>query len=118
LWLFFVVCYILFLPVVIIWTHFWWRSFSRKSGVYSEVGIHFPNAYGRRTIAWSDIREIVREREPKVAFYRIVCGVTVEPVREYIMSSTPDDEAFERTVRERRIQFRYHDWLNRTEPVA
>ena len=111
-WLVFVVCYILVLPVVIVWGHFWWRSFARKAGVYSEAGIHFPKAYGRCTIAWSDIREIVREHEPKVAFYRIICGVADDTVREYIMSSTPDDEAFERTLQERHIPFRFHVWLN------
>ena len=117
-WLVFVVCYILALPFVIVVYHFWWKSFTRKSAVYSDAGIHFPRAYGRITIAWSDIQEVVQEREPKAMFYRVVMTYTAEQPREYIISSMPDDEAFERTLNERRIPFRYHDWLDRTEPVA
>lgn len=117
-WLLFIVGYILFLPLILTWGYLALRSFQRKAGVFSQEGIHFPNAYGRLTIAWSEIREVVREREAKAIFYRIICGIAAEPVREYIISSTPDDEGFERTLRERQIPFRVHDWLDTTKPVG
>ncbi len=117
-WLLFVIGYALLLPLIIAWGYFCLRSFQRKAGVFSDEGIHFPKAYGKLTIGWSEIREVVREREPKAMFYRIICGIAPADAREYMMSSTPDDDAFERTLHERQIPFRVHDWLDRTETVG
>ena len=117
-WLLFIVGYILLLPLILVWGYLCLRSFQRKAGVFSADGIYFPKAYGRLTIAWLDIREVVREREPKAIFYRIICGIAPADAREYIMSSTSDDDGFERTLHERQIPFRVHDWLDGTETVA
>lgn len=110
--------YVLLLPLSIVGGYFHHCSFQRKAGVFSDAGIHFPKAYGGLTIGWSEIREVVREREPKAIFYRIICGIAPEVAREYIMSTTPDDEAFERTLQERGIPFRIHDRFHRTETAG
>ena len=117
-WLLFIVGYVLLSPIILVWHYLHRRSFARKAGLFSDLGIHFPRAYGRLTIAWPDIREVVREHQPKVIYYRIVCGGDVKEFREYIMSSTPDDEAFERTLHERHIPFIVHDYRDVNEPVA
>src|SRR5271154_4599453 len=51
--LLFIVGYIMLIPLIIIWGYMQSRSFERKSGVFSEQGIHFPKAYGQLIIAWS-----------------------------------------------------------------
>jgi len=111
-WFLIVLGYVLLLPVALAWMYLSVRSFRRKSGIVSGEGIRFPKAYGRLAIAWPDIRKVIREYEPKVAYYRIICGVAPGGIREYIMSSTPDDNAFERTLNERQIPFTVHSWLD------
>jgi hypothetical protein len=98
------------LPVIVLCACLAWRSFSRKAGLVSENGIYFPRAYGRCTVPWSQIREVIREREPTATFYRIVCSPEHGPSGGYLLSFTSDDSDFESTIRERGIPFRIHDW--------
>jgi hypothetical protein len=106
LWLLIAIGYVVVSPVLFFWGYLASRSLARKAGVFSEQGIHFPKGRGRITIAWSEILEVVYERPPKVGFYRIVCGFGAQPTQEYILTCTPDNEAFERTLRELNIPFR------------
>src|SRR5215510_95398 len=64
-WVLVCIVFILLSPLTLTLAWLSHRSFVRKTGVFSDAGIRFPKAYGRITIAWSDIREVVREREPK-----------------------------------------------------
>src|SRR3954463_4240751 len=97
-------------PIMLAWCWVAFYLWKRKAGLFSDQGITFTKAYRRRTIPWTAIREVVRKREPKVMFYRIDCTSANGEEQQYIMSSTPDDEAFERAVIERGIAFRIEDW--------
>lgn len=114
-WMLFIVVYIALLPIVLTWMYLWHRSFQKKAGVFSETGIHFPSAYRKVTIAWSEIREVIRELQPKVRFYSVVCGKASGGTREYVMCSTQDDKMFEQTLCERGIPFKTRDDLGRVE---
>ena len=109
IWLLFSGIYILLMPLMILGSYLGLRSFQRRVGVFSDAGIHFPKANGL-TIKWSEIREVVREREPKVIFYR----VTLVDDTEHVLSWTQDDDAFESTLGERNTPFRARDYLDRT----
>jgi hypothetical protein len=97
---------IFLLPAVLLWDWLSWRWPARKAGVFSERGVHFTKAYGERTIPWSEVEEVVRVRGRKSVYYRIICSPGGERRREYTLSSTPDDESFERLVRELGVRFR------------
>jgi hypothetical protein len=109
-WFLLCALWVLAMPFVIIGNYFSCRSFRRKAGVFSDAGIHFPTAYNRRTIAWLDIREVVREIDYKLAHYRIVCVDDPADGEGYILSWTQDDDAFERSVAEHNIPFTIKDW--------
>src|SRR5687768_312738 len=68
-----VLFYLLVYPVLLVWMLIGLHGFSRKTATFSETGITFTKAYGRRTVRWSEIREVVRHREPTAICYRLVC---------------------------------------------
>jgi hypothetical protein len=106
------VVWIMSLPLVLTLAYFGIRSFEKKAGVFSDTGIYFPKAYDNIKIAWNEIREVVRIREPKALFYRVVCHGAPENTKGYVMSSTQDDDAFERTLVEKGIPFENRDWID------
>lgn len=110
--------FILAMPFFIIGHYFSSRSFCRKAAVFSDAGIYFPTAYRRRTIPWSDVREVVFEIDYKIAFYRIDCVGSPKNAEGHIMAWTQDDLAFQRALAQRNIPFRIHDWRNWSEPQA
>jgi hypothetical protein len=113
-WFLIIVLYTLAMPFAMIWMTFSLRALRRKAGVFSDTGIYFPRAYGRRTVPWSEIREVVLERDPKLICYRIFCDGKVAEPCEYVMPFTQDDDAFEHTLAQRNIPFREHDWRDDT----
>jgi hypothetical protein len=114
-WLLF---YALIYPVLLVWMVVGFWMFHRKTATFSECGVRFTRAYGRQTIPWTEIREVVRHREPTGFFYRLMCKTGGESPREFIFSSTPDDDVFERTLTERGVPFSCRDWRQRTESAV
>ena len=104
--------YIFVYPLLILWTCIALYIFSRKSATFSENGVTFTKAYGRKTIPWTKIREVVHHREPASLCYCLICD-SAERSSAFIVSSTPDEEAFERAITERGIPFRIDDWRDR-----
>jgi hypothetical protein len=95
---------------------FW--MFSRKTATFSESGVTFTKAYGRQTIPWTEIRGVVRHSEPTGYFYRLICNSDSESPREFILSSTRDDDAFERTLTERGVDLSCRHWRHRSESAV
>ncbi|MGE5192198.1 MAG: hypothetical protein ACM3U2_06805 [Deltaproteobacteria bacterium] len=112
--LFFAIIYpvLMVLMVVGLW------KFSRNTATFSESGVTFTKAYGRQTIPWTEIREVVRHRGPIGVCYHLMRESGGESPRELILSSTPDDEAFERTLSERGVHFSRRDWRYTTESTV
>jgi hypothetical protein len=105
-------------PVLLVWMVVGSWMFSGKTARFSESGVTFTKAYGGQTIPWTEIRGVVRHSEPTGYFYRLVCNSDNESPREFILSSTPDDDGFERTLTKRGVHFSCHDWRHRTESAV
>ena len=97
--------YLLFLPIMALWGLIAGSALARRVGILSEQGILFPRAYRRRTIAWSEIRGVIRYHEPKIVFYRLRFEVRAGRIRERILllKIRQDADLFERELLERGI---------------
>jgi hypothetical protein len=92
--------------------------FQRKTARFSEEGVTFLKAYGRRTIRWTEIESIVRRRDPTALYYELVCRGEQQEAKPFVIFSTGDDEAFERIVRERRIHFHARSFFDSDDDLA
>jgi hypothetical protein len=113
-----VLFYALVYPVLLVWmvVGFWMSS--EKKATFSESGVTFAKAYGRQTIPWIEIRNVVRHHDPTGVCYHLMCESGGESPREFIVASTPDDVAFERTLTERGVHFSCRDWRHRPESAT
>ena len=102
--------FILLLPFLFAWDFFRRRSLQCCVGNISDDGIHFPNEYGRPTITWSAVSEVVRVREPKAIYYLIVCAVAPNERRERTLFLVDEPDDFEGMLLERGIPFRAKIW--------